>query len=72
MKTTNTKAVNIDAVARYASTRYLVWSRAEVLAYIGYPTAYDVDAIMQDMETTGASLADAAERHELYSYAPAI
>lgn len=72
MKTTNTKAVNIDAVARYASTRYLVWSRAEVLAYIGDPTAYDVDAIMQDMETTGASLADAAERHELYSYAPAI
>lgn len=65
-------AVNTNAVAQYASTRYLVWSRAEVLAYIGDPDAYDVDAIMQDMETTGASLADAAERHELYSYAPAI
>ena len=66
------KTINTNAVAQYANTRYLVWSRAEVLAYIGDPDAYDVDAIMQDMETTGASLADAAERHELYSYAPAI
>lgn len=72
MKTTNTKAVNTNAVAQYANTRYIVWSRAEVLAYIGDPTAYDVEAILQDIEETGASLADAAERHELYSYAPAI
>ena len=59
-------------IMQYADMHHLVWSRAEVLAYIGDPDAYDVDAIIQDMETTGASLADAAERHELYSYAPAI
>lgn len=68
----NTHTVNVEAVAKYANTRYLVWSRAEVLAYIGDSTAYDVDAILRDIEETGASLADAAERHELYSYAPAI
>lgn len=59
-------------IAQYAAMRYLVWSRAEVVAYVGDPDAYDVDAILQDMETSGASLAEAAERHELYSYAPAI
>lgn len=67
-----TYTVNVEAVTQYANTRYLAWSRAEVVAYIGDLDAYDVDAILQDMETSGASLAEAAERHELYSYAPAI
>ena len=58
------------SIVQYADMHYLVWTRAEVLAYIGDPTAYDVDAILQDIEETGASLADAAERHELYQYAP--
>lgn len=62
------KTINTNAAAQYANTRYLIWSRAEVLEYIGDPTAYDVDAILQDIEETGASLADAAERHELFTY----
>lgn len=65
-----TRAARPADIVQYADMHYLVWTRAEVLAYIGDPTAYDVDAILQDIEETGASLADAAERHELYQYAP--
>lgn len=64
------RAASPADIAQYADMHYLVWTRAEVLAYIGDPTVYDVNAILQDIEETGASLADAAERHELYQYAP--
>lgn len=73
------KTINTNAVAQYADTCYLVLSRAEVLAYIGDPTAYDVDAI--EAEATrftadgarvwaafGGDLAAIAERHELVTY----
>lgn len=59
------------------------YQRFELLAYLGDPDAYDVDAIEAeateyDPETgrtywrRGVDLAAIAERHELYSYAPAI
>ena len=60
-----------------------IYQRYELLAYLGDPNAYDVDAI--EAEATrytadgarvwsafGGELAAIAERHELYSYAPAI
>lgn len=60
-----------------------IYQRYELLAYLGDPDAYDVDAI--EAEATrftadgarvwsafGSDLAAIAERHELYSYAPAI
>jgi len=59
------------------------YQRHELLAYLGDPDAYDVDAI--EAEATrytadgarvwsafGEDLAAIAERHELYTYAPAI
>jgi len=60
-----------------------IYQRHELLAYLGDPDAYDVEAI--EAEATrytadgarvwaafGDDLAAIAERHELYSYAPAI
>lgn len=60
-----------------------LYQRYELLAYLGEPDAYDVDAI--EAEATrftadgarvwsafGSDLAAIAERHELYTYAPAI
>jgi len=60
-----------------------IYQRYELLAYLGDPDAYDVEAI--EAEATrytadgarvwsafGEDLAAIAERHELYSYAPAI
>lgn len=61
-----------------------IYQRYELLAFLGDPSAYDVDAI--EAEATaydystgrtywiafGDDLAAIAERHELYSYAPAI
>lgn len=60
-----------------------LYQRYELLAYLGEPEDYDVDAI--EAEATrftadgarvwsafGSDLAAIAERHELYSYAPAI
>lgn len=60
-----------------------IYQRYELLAYLGDPEDYDVDAI--EAEATrftadgarvwsafGSDLAAIAERHELYSYAPAI
>lgn len=60
-----------------------IYQRHELLAYLGDPEAYDVDAI--EAEATrytadgnrvwsafGSDLAAIAEHHELYTYAPAI
>jgi len=60
-----------------------IYQRYELLAYLGEPDAFDVEAI--EAEATrftadgarvwsafGEELAAIAERHELYSYAPAI
>lgn len=60
-----------------------IYQRYELLAYLGEPDAYDVDAIeaeatrytadgAQIWTAFGSELAAIAERHELYTYAPAI
>ncbi len=60
-----------------------IYQRYELEAYLGDPDAYDVDAIEAEATTYtadgarvwtafGDDLAAIAERHELYSYAPAI
>lgn len=57
------------------------YQRYELLAYLGEPDNYDVDAIEAEATSFtadgarvwsafGSDLADAAERHELYQYAP--
>lgn len=78
-------------LSKYANLEYLeldpepapIYQRHELLAYLGDPDAYDVDAIEAEATTYtadgarvwaafGSDLAAIAERHELYSYAPAI
>lgn len=59
------------ALTYYATVRFLVWSRADVLAYLGDPSAYDVDAIIADMDATGDSLEEVAARHQSVSFWPA-
>lgn len=60
-----------------------LYQRYELLAYLGDPDAYDIEAIEAEATTYtadgvrvwsafGEDLAAIAERHELYTYAPAI
>ena len=70
-------------LAEYEAELAPTYQRHELEAYLGEPDAYDVDAIEAeateyDPETgrtywrRGVDLAAIAERHERYSYAPAI
>lgn len=72
-----------DAAARAEAAAAPLYQRYELEAYLGEPDDYDVEAI--EAEATaytadgarvwvafGSDLAAIAERHELYSYAPAI
>lgn len=56
---------------KYARMRWAVWSPENIAAYLGDVSAYDVDAIMEDMRETGDSLEDVAERHQIVSFWPA-
>lgn len=77
------EAAAARAAARAEAAAAPIYQRCELLAYLGEPEDYDVDAI--EAEATrftadgarvwvafGEELAAIAERHELYSYAPAI
>lgn len=78
------QAVNAAANPEDLEEPAPIYQRHELLAYLGEPSAYDVDAI--EAEATaydystgrrywiafGEDLAAIAERHELYSYAPAM
>ena len=56
---------------RYARLRWATWSPENIAAYLGDVSAYDVDAIIEDMRETGDSLEDVAERHQIVSFWPA-
>ena len=56
---------------KYARMRWAVWSPENIAAYLGDVSAYDVDAIIEDMRETGDSLEDVAERHQIVSFWPA-
>ena len=56
---------------RYARMRWAVWSPENIAAYLGDVSAYDVDAIIEDMRETGDCLEDVAERHQIVSFWPA-
>lgn len=56
---------------RYARMRWATWSPENIAAYLGDTTAYDVDAIIEDMHDTGDCLEDVAERHQIVSFWPA-
>ena len=72
-----------EAAARAEAAAAPIYQRHELIAYLGEPSDYDIDAI--EAEATaftadgarvwaafGDDLAAIAERHELYAYAPAI
>ena len=56
---------------KYARLRWATWSRENIAAYLGDVTAYDIDAILEDMHDTGDCLEDVAERHQVVAFWPA-